>query len=77
MNLINITSDHFVTADGKAALSTDKNGYPIISPEMVTRDELRLGAIALALYSNGLALHESKQNVDVVIKWARQYKYYD
>jgi hypothetical protein len=77
MNLINITVDHFVTAEGKAVLSVDQNGFPQISEEMVTKEEKELAALALAIYTNCQSLHASQDNVDTAARWVRQYKYYD
>ncbi|KVP39724.1 hypothetical protein [Burkholderia ubonensis] len=76
MPLINITPEHFVTADGRAVLSVDENGYPHVSAEMVLPADKALGEIALAIYTNCLPLHASQRNVDLVTTWVRQFKYY-
>lgn len=70
----NITPEHFVTADGRQALSVDEEGFPHISAEMVSKDDRSLAAIALAVYENCLPLHASTANVEMVSGWVRQFK---
>jgi len=76
MNQINITPEHFVTADGRQALSVDQDGFPHVSAGMVTQEDKALGEIALAIYTHCAPLHETEANVDLVTSWVRQFKYY-
>lgn len=75
MRLVNITVEHFATADGKGLLSVDQNGFPQISGELASQEERALAAIALAIYSNCAPLHASEANVALVAQWVRQFKY--
>ena len=74
MTIINITPAHFLTSDGKAALSVDENGFPQVSRGLTTEAEKSLAVIALAIYENCLPLHESMENVETVSRWVRQFK---
>jgi hypothetical protein len=74
MNLFNITVEHFVTADGKTVLCVDESGFPNISADMVTEEERAMAAIALAIYKNCGPLHTSRQHVETVTQWVRQFK---
>jgi hypothetical protein len=74
MTLINITPEHFATADGRQVLAVDAEGFPHISVEMVSEGDRSLAAIALAIYENCSPLHASRENVETVAEWVRQFK---
>lgn len=73
--LINITTDHFVGFDGNSVLVEDEDGTPRVSSAAMSSDDRALGNIALALYENGQRL--SRDQIDLVVRWARQFKYFD
>lgn len=75
--LVNITPSHFALPDGREVLSVDKDGFPSISPLMVSADEKAMGAIALAIYENCVPFHTDQRNIDIAAKWVRQFKYAD